>query len=1042
MADSGARVRGLGSMQGRPNDPLPWKSTAQGLPRQLSASMLGILLIDLVEYNGVATRTVPLRTFRGKYIGLYFGVIENSRCEQFLEQLRAFYQLMNHRFECVLVSFDGTEEQYTKHMQLTAWPTYPRGDYRPALLRSHFDIRTCPELVIIDPNGIVITSNGVEMVEKDQASFPWYEKVIGALWNEDVQGQLAGVFEQVHFPPKDGVEAIDHKVVGFIFGELWCPEAREIVTRLAYLMERVNSRMDANASNRLTDDRADCDTKDVTHPIVIYFVHSQPITKYSTFLCFDMPFQSVRLQGERREQLRYFVGVVEEPTFTLVSPKGGWVVKDAADWLLRDPAGVCFPWVPRQVGVTDARDVGFLDVAQPLREETLCAAISQGPVFVAFFHNVHAHRSEAIATFRAVAATYISRAAERSKSMWQVGLDLEDTLGEIGDGSSTFERLRHNLCRPACSLGHPPPPEPEAADGDSHGQLLLGALQRLADQQSSGMGEAPWNNPAREEWPTHRAALTFFFSTHEDRTTAVLHKFCCMDAQSLQRHQLWKAGQARLLAKESEARAEMMSKLERAATSSPDYSTVPRVSTVPPPLTPTGCVSPSPARPESAQPELVRTESSSSEERGQTPDSLSSQNRDDEERQLDDGEKVVRPHLPKVTYDDINETTEKILGVSNIADGTGIIIDRARGSYYICGSLTNKHTLLSFLDAWDLGNLDPFEIRLANAEEVVNDAEHDMAREMALYSQLASGSMAESVNSIPGIIIWLPTLQHSEDGSLGPERLFRALLHYAYQKCPREDNLDTCTFVNSRIDIDDKEFHGSSLAHRKLTPWIEKFWIFGLLGEEETDDGGFQPPASGFLEDLHSYICDIITASASACETPASRKTQGSSGFIGDVGSRSCRARGLRPRPEDLLIPQTDLFEDGLRELRCSPAHECHTDQLQILNNYNILMRTAQSRHAVHAAMIEEISYYMLVEYAPPPLFILLVGDFPAVSDINWPAGMHNVHLHILGKVPSVSSYRDVSPALTMSCWDDWTAAHLEDRISNVAARLIGVPWM
>merc|ERR1740117_2168656 len=117
---------------------------------------------------------------------------------------------------------------------------------------------------------------------------------------------------------------------------------------------------------------------------------------------------------------------------------------------------------------------------------------------------------------------------------------------------------------------------------------------------------------------------------------------------------------------------------------------------------------------------------------------------------------------------------------------------------------------------------------------MIKDDEQDAAREMAMYSQHHTGIMPEIQtyqSVIPGIVIWIPSRQHSES-HMSPDSIFRALLNVAMQRCPREDRVNTYRMFGSDY-ADDEENEG---AFKKFIPSIEKFWIFGLLDHLEGPD--------------------------------------------------------------------------------------------------------------------------------------------------------------------------------------------------------------
>jgi hypothetical protein len=314
---------------------------------------------------------------------------------------------------------------------------------------------------------------------------------------------------------------------------------------------------------------------------------------------------------------------------------------------------------------------------------------------------------------------------------------------------------------------------------------------------------------------------------------------------------------------------------------------------------------------------------------------------------------------------------------------------------------------------------------------------------MAVYTQQVQGipgllpDMGTTV--IPGIVIWIPSQQHSES-HMSPDSIFRSLLNLAVNKCPREDKIETYHLLGQQVYDPNEEDSYANRKIKKFTPWIEKMWIFGLLdtpeaAAEAAADAAvrtWDPPQAHFLADLFSFTDDLVKRGVGeAEEESASRRGSYSS----DRTLKHQRSFHANPT-EDMLIPPTDLFDDGLQDLRGS-----FMDEHALLGNYNLCMRTARTRRSLHAAMLDEIGYHSLIQYLPPPLFILLVGDLPQVDLLPWPSVFNVAHVHVLGSVPSVSSYRSISPAITVQCWNSWAESAADDRISSAAARHIAVPW-
>merc|ERR1712061_481759 len=127
------------------------------------------------------------------------------------------------------------------------------------------------------------------------------------------------------------------------------------------------------------------------------------------------------------------------------------------------------------------------------------------------------------------------------------------------------------------------------------------------------------------------------------------------------------------------------------------------------------------------------------------------------------------------------------------------------------------------------------------------------------------------------------------------------------------------------------------------------------------------------------------------------------------------------------LISQTDLFDDALKLLRESRTGG--SADFDVTGNYNLCLRTARTRRALYAMLLDELSYHVLVQYPPPPLFVLLVGDLPGVDVLPWPTTLRRIHLQVIGNVPDFHTYREVSPCMHAMDWERWVRNSLDDHI-------------
>merc|ERR1712061_920588 len=115
------------------------------------------------------------------------------------------------------------------------------------------------------------------------------------------------------------------------------------------------------------------------------------------------------------------------------------------------------------------------------------------------------------------------------------------------------------------------------------------------------------------------------------------------------------------------------------------------------------------------------------------------------------------------------------------------------------------------------------------------------------------------------------------------------------------------------------------------------------------------------------------------------------------------------------LISQTDLFDDALKLLRESRTGG--SADFDVTGNYNLCLRTARTRRALYAMMLDELSYHVLVQFPPPPLYVLIVGDLPMIDVLPWPITLRDAHMQVIGRVPSRAEYREISPFFHVVDW-------------------------
>eukprot|EP00123_Amoebidium_parasiticum_P001379 comp12451_c0_seq1/m.7380 comp12451_c0_seq1/g.7380 ORF comp12451_c0_seq1/g.7380 comp12451_c0_seq1/m.7380 type:complete len:193 (-) comp12451_c0_seq1:123-701(-) len=130
--------------------------------------------------NRKGERVDPATLSANEVIGVFFGAKNCPESATFLPKLQAVYRDVNKgskRFEVVLCGWDMKEENYKSYtFENQSWPSiaWADGATRDALKKEH-KVKATPTLVLLKPDGSVISTQGVDVVLQDSkgAHFPW-----------------------------------------------------------------------------------------------------------------------------------------------------------------------------------------------------------------------------------------------------------------------------------------------------------------------------------------------------------------------------------------------------------------------------------------------------------------------------------------------------------------------------------------------------------------------------------------------------------------------------------------------------------------------------------------------------------------------------------------------------------------------------------------------------------------------------------------------------------------------------------------------------
>lgn len=125
---------------------------------------------NLIDQN---FNQVNSENLEGKIIGLYFSAGWCPPCRTFSPTLKEFREQNKEDFEVVMISADRNLDEQLQYMQsaMMTWPALPAGSYEANNLYSIFEVRGIPTLIIISPNGQVISKNGRnEVIQKKNSA--------------------------------------------------------------------------------------------------------------------------------------------------------------------------------------------------------------------------------------------------------------------------------------------------------------------------------------------------------------------------------------------------------------------------------------------------------------------------------------------------------------------------------------------------------------------------------------------------------------------------------------------------------------------------------------------------------------------------------------------------------------------------------------------------------------------------------------------------------------------------------------------------------
>jgi nucleoredoxin len=127
---------------------------------------------QLVDASG---KTVPVSALEGKKVGLYFSAAWCPPCRAFTPRLVETYNTLKARgepFEIVFISSDRTDDAMFAYMKdyKMDWLAVPFDSEQRAALGRRYGVRGIPTLVVIDPSGRTLSTDGRGQVAQHGAA--------------------------------------------------------------------------------------------------------------------------------------------------------------------------------------------------------------------------------------------------------------------------------------------------------------------------------------------------------------------------------------------------------------------------------------------------------------------------------------------------------------------------------------------------------------------------------------------------------------------------------------------------------------------------------------------------------------------------------------------------------------------------------------------------------------------------------------------------------------------------------------------------------
>lgn len=283
-----------------------------------------------------------------KTIGLYFSANWYPQCQSFTPILIDIYNHLKEQgasFEVVFVSSDEDQSSFDRFYGSMPWLAIPFHDLQSKRnLTERFKIEGIPSLIIIDPFGESINSEGVELIYRyGIRAFPFTAERIAELEAEEKANQASQTIEKLLSTPRRDyvfrhqdqvpISNLVGKTIGLYFSALWCPPCVKFTQRLAKIY------------NNLKEKKEDFE--------IVFISIDRDEMGYNE--CYkSMPWLALPYNDETIKALLRYFNVQGIPSLVIIGPDGKTVSKEGRN-LINLHLEAAYPFTETQLSLLQER---------------------------------------------------------------------------------------------------------------------------------------------------------------------------------------------------------------------------------------------------------------------------------------------------------------------------------------------------------------------------------------------------------------------------------------------------------------------------------------------------------------------------------------------------------------------------------------------------------------------------------------------------------------------------------------------------------------